>query len=437
MRRRSAVVPRMRRRVAAVLAASVVGGAGLVAAPVAPAADAAPGVPRIHSAPTASGAASDAVRDAEYWLDDYGIRDAWSVTRGAGITIAVIDTGVGSPRELAGAVVGGTDLSGAGSSDGRTPVGSEGEHGTLVASLAAGRGTGPGAGIIGSAPEASVLAISIGFAGGDSDDQIAEGVRWAVDHGADIINMSLTRNTLDWPESWDDAFSYAMRHDVVIVAAAGNRGSGTEEVGAPATMPGVLTVAGVDRAGATSDSASAQGVTIGVAAPSERLVGVMPDGSYVRWNGTSGATPIVAGVVALVMAAHPELDAANVINRITSTARDAGAPGPDVAYGFGLLDADAAVRAAVPRVEQNPMGDLADWIRVNRRQPASVDGVTLAPPPVTQARPERPFDPVGVLLPTPLLLGQVGAPLLAALLVVFVIGGFLTGLIRAYSGTRR
>ncbi|TPW65421.1 S8/S53 family peptidase, partial [Schumannella sp. 10F1B-5-1] len=94
-------------------------------------------------------------------------------------------------------------------------------------------------------------------------------------HGADVINMSLTRNTLDWPTSWDDAFSYAMDHDVVIVAAAGNRGSGTDEVGAPATMPGVLTVAGVDRAGQTSRKASTQGVTIGVSAPSEELVGAM------------------------------------------------------------------------------------------------------------------------------------------------------------------
>jgi subtilisin family serine protease len=419
-----------RPRVAALLAA-----ASLLAVVAAP--GAALAVPAADAAPAERAARADAIRDAEYWLDDYGIRDAWSVTRGAGVTIAVIDTGVGSPRELQGVVVGGTDLSGKGSADGRTPVGAESEHGTLVASLAAGRGTGGDAGIIGSAPEASVLAISIGFGGGDSDAQIAAGVRWAVDHGADIINMSLTRNTLGWPESWDDAFSYAMENDVVIVAAAGNRGSGTEEVGAPATMPGVLTVAGVDRAGATSDSASAQGVTIGVSAPSERLVGVMPDGSYVRWNGTSGATPIVAGVVALVMAAHPELGAADVINRITSTARDAGAPGPDVAYGFGLLDADAAVRAEVPHVTENPMGDLAEWIRVNRRQPVSVDGVTLAPPPVTQSHPEQPFDPVGVLLPTPLLLGQVGAPLLGGLVVTFLIGGFLLGVTRAYSGARR
>jgi len=411
----------VRRRVlpAVVLAAAAVCGGGAVPAAAAPAASA------------------DAVRDAEYWLDDYGIRDAWSVTRGAGVTIAVIDTGVGDPRELRSAVVGGTDVSGRGSSDGRTPVGSESEHGTLVASLAAGRGTGSGSGVIGSAPEASVLAISIGFETGDSDQQIADAVRWAVDHGADVINMSLTRNTLDWPESWDDAFSYAMEHDVVIVAAAGNRGSGTEEVGAPATMPGVLTVAGVDRAGRTSQDASAQGVTIGVSAPSEDLVGVMPDGSYVRWSGTSGATPIVAGVVALVKAAHPGLDAANIINRVTATARDAGAVGPDVAYGFGLLDADAAVRAEVPAVDANPMGDLAEWIRVNRRHQSDGAGVEAGPAPVSQTAPAPPFDPVGVLLPSPLLLSRVGAPLLGALLVGFVIVGFLVGVLRPYGAGRR
>ena len=170
------------------------------------------------------------------------------MTEGAGVTIAIIDTGVdGSVPELQGAVVGGADFSGLGSSDGQTPVGSSNDnHGTLVASLAAGRGTGPGAGVIGSAPAASILALSIGFGEGSapSDDQIAEAVRYAVDNGADVINMSLTRNTLDWPESWDDAFLYALEHDVVVVAAAGNRGSGTTSVGAPATMPGVLTVAG-------------------------------------------------------------------------------------------------------------------------------------------------------------------------------------------------
>lgn len=391
------------------------------------------------AADRAAAAPADAVRDAQYWLDEYGIRDAWSVTRGAGVTIAIIDTGVGSPEDLRGAVAGGTDVSGRGSADGRTPIGSMSEHGTLVASLAAGRGTGPGSGVIGSAPEAALLAVSLGFDRGDTDDQIAEAVRWAVDNGADVINMSLTRNTPDWPRSWDDAFLYAQQHDVVVVAAAGNRGSGTEAVGAPATMPGVLTVAGVDRQGRPSRTATAQGVTIGVAAPSESLVGVKPDGTHVRWSGTSGSAPIVAGVVALVKAAHPELDAAGIIHRITATARDAGDPGPDVQYGFGVLDAWAAVTADVPPASGNPMGDLAEWVRINRPQDAVAlpDAVPGPAPAEFAAPPEEPFDPVGVLVPSPLLLSQVGAPLVGLLVVLYVLGGVAAGGVAAVRTARR
>ncbi len=105
----------------------------------------------------ATPAQADSIRDAEYWLDDYGIRTAWNTTQGAGVTIAIIDTGVdGTVPELQGAVVGGTDFSGLGSADGQTPVGSQNnEHGTMVASLAAGRGSGGENGVIGSAPEAA------------------------------------------------------------------------------------------------------------------------------------------------------------------------------------------------------------------------------------------------------------------------------------------
>ncbi len=390
------------------------------------------------SLPTAR---TDLVRSKEYWLDSYGIRSAWSTTQGQGVTVAVIDTGVdGTVPELRGAVVGGTDFSGQGSPDGETPVGSGegGDHGTMVASLLAGRGTGSGSGVLGVAPQASLLAISIGFgdAAPDSDDQIAKAVTWAVDHGAKVINMSLTRNTLTWPPSWDTAFQYAMDHDVVIVAAAGNRGSGTDEVGAPATMPGVLTVAGVDQSGTASQDASSQGVTIGVSAPSVDLVGVVPGGGYVLWDGTSGAAPIVAGVVALVRAAHPELDADNVIQRIVATARDRGAPGDDPIYGYGLLDAHAAVTADVPAVKTNPLGSLADWVKLHRQATAS---------PAPQAAPERRAaasrdpvlrDPVGVLLPSPTTLRLVGIPALVALLVLFTAGGLAVGVVR-YFRTRR
>lgn len=395
----------------------------------------------VASLVVASPASADQVRDREYWLDDYGIRTAWSTTQGAGVTIAIIDTGIDSSvPELDGAVVGGADFSGIGSPDGQQPVGSEGsEHGTMVASLAVGRGTGAGSGVIGAAPAASVLAISIGFGEGrvSSDEQIAAAVRFAVDRGADVINMSLTRNTRDWPESWDQAFLYAMEHDVVVVAAAGNRGSGTSEVGAPATMPGVLTVAGVDVNGEASFDASSQGITIGVSAPSEDLVGVVPGGDHVLWNGTSGAAPIVAGIVALVRSAHPELDAANVINRVIATAHDAGAPGTDPIYGFGLVDAAAAVTAQVPVVIANPMGDLAEWITIYRRAaptpvPVPTRSSTPAPPVVVAA----PANPLGTLLPTVNLLRNVGIPLgvvvlfSGGLVVVVVLGVRAVRLVR-------
>ncbi|GAA1993188.1 hypothetical protein GCM10009777_30940 [Microbacterium pumilum] len=242
----------------------------------------------------------DPIRSAEYWLDDYGIEKAWETTRGAGVRIAIIDTGVGrGPVEFTAAVVGGTDVSGVGSDDGRTPIGAvDANHGSWVASLAAGRGTGPDAGMIGVAPEAGLLSVSVGFGASATrpfTEQIAEAILWSVDNGADVINLSLTTNTPDWDESWDQAFLYAFDHDVVVVVAAGNRGSGTTRVGAPATIPGVLTVAGLDPEGRASVEASTQGITIGVSAPSEKLVGVSADGSLVLWNGTSGAAPIVPG----------------------------------------------------------------------------------------------------------------------------------------------
>src|SRR6478609_7081507 len=370
---------------------------------------------------SAAPAHADSWRDKEYWLAESGITKAWEVSKGAGVKVAVIDSGVdGRHPDLAGVLAGGADISGAGSANGQQGIGAKPEHGTLVATMLAGRGhqppkatakpgakatakpsasatpsAAPGAavgpdGIVGVAPEAELLSVStwLGSAnpGGKSDqDQIPEAVRWAVDNGARVINISLGSTSPEWPQSWDAAFLYAEQKDVVIVAAAGNRVGGNVQVGAPATIPGVLTVAGLDRKGVASIDSSSQGISIGVAAPAENLVGGMPGGGYAEWAGTSGATPIVAGVAALIRSKWPEMSAEQVINRIVSTAKDEGAPGKDPLYGFGVLNAEAALKADVPETKVNPLGSISDWIRVHRRGNLATTDPAAEPAPSSAA----------------------------------------------------
>lgn len=392
---------------------------------------------------------ADEWRDREYWLADYGITEAWKKTQGEGVKVAVIDTGIDSSHpDLAGAVTGGTDVSGAGDPAGARGLGVNPEHGTLVATLLAGRGhaaeggdskdadkdkakyDGPGNGpdgIIGVAPKAELLSVSAWIGGSNPggvpiDAQLPNAVRWAVDNGAKVINMSLGSSSTAWPESWDDAFLYAEQHDVVIVAAAGNRGVGMIQVGAPATIPGVLTVAGLDRQGKASWDSSSEGISIGVAAPAENLVGGLPGGPsrYAEWSGTSAAAPLVSGVAALIRSAHPELSAAQVINRIITTAKDGGAPGRDTLYGYGIVDANAAVNADVPAVAGNPLGTIEEWIRIHRRgeAPAAPESDD---PPAGPAVPDIPEPQVPVAaepyleedpLPAALVLGFGGLVLL-------------------------
>ncbi|MBK4121097.1 S8 family serine peptidase [Kocuria rhizophila] len=353
------------------------------------------------------------IRQREYWLDDYGVRDAWRRATGKGVKIAVIDTGVdGSHPDLGGAVQPGTDASGAGQSDGRKGLGAEPEHGTLVSSLAAGRGhgapnaEGPGRekGVLGVAPDAEILPVSLWLGNEepgvkDVNQQIPDAVRWAVDHGADVINMSVGSDSTAWPQSWDSAFAYAEEKNVLVVAAAGNRGSGLNQVGAPATIPGVLSVGGVDRSGRASWDSSSQGISIAVAGPSEDMVGAMPGGGYAEWSGTSATAPLVAGTAALIKQEHPDLTAAQVAQRIVKTAHDAGDKGKDPIYGYGVLDVRAAVLDDVETTQENPLGSIRHWIEQNRPRsaspqpsatPSTAEGDTRqvteeATPPVAQA----------------------------------------------------
>ena len=362
----------------------------------------------------ATPAAADQWRDDQYWLEDYGFTTAWETSRGEDVTVGIIDTGVDSThQDLDGQVVGGYDASGTGEADGTTPMGPDPTHGTQVASLIAGHGHGDPPeteededadedsddensdeeasdepseepeevapvddygtdGVLGTAPEVELLSVSVLL--DDTvedvpsvDEQIANGVTWLVDNGADVINISLASHAQDWPTSWDDAFLHAEQNDVVVVVAAGNRASGSDVVGAPATIPGVLTVAGLEEDGSASWDASTQGITIGVAAPADPLIGAVPGDDYTQWSGTSGASPLVAGLAALIRSDNPDMSAPQVINRILATAEDTGNAGDDNLYGRGIVDAEAALTADVDTVNENPMGSMEEWITLHRR----------------------------------------------------------------------
>ena len=156
---------------------------------------------------------------------------------------------------------------------------------------------------------------------------------------------------------------------MVVVASAGNRGSGITQVGAPATIPGVLTVGGVDRQREASKGSSTQGISIGVTAPSNDMIAAAPGNKYMIWSGSSASAPLVSGLAALIKSKYPNLSAAQIIQRITESADDTGAAGRDPVYGFGIINPLMALDPSTPQdATENPLGSLKAWIAVHRRQ---------------------------------------------------------------------
>jgi len=313
-----------------------------------------------------------------WWLEDF---EAVRNLSGEGVVIAVIDTGIdASHPDLAGVVIGGADFSGAGTPGGTSPVGPSGFHATMVASLIAGQGRITG-GVIGIAPNAKLLSISVGLGleGADTDRQIAQAVRWAADQGADVINLSVSRASRNWPASWDEAFLYAMEKDVVIVAASGNKLDGVSSPTAPATIPGVISVTAVDREGNASAVSGAEGIGISVAAAGIDMFGSYPNQQAKKWSGSSAAAPIVSGLLALMIEADPSASSSDLIERLISTAKDLGEKGYDKNFGYGLISPSSAVSSRLSSIE-NPLGSLASWIELYRPS-APVDQAELLIPP--------------------------------------------------------
>jgi subtilisin family serine protease len=349
----------------------------------------------VVSAILASPAYADSVRDDEYQLRALDIPTAWTYATGAGVTVAVLDSGVDATHpDLAGQVLPGADFVD-GSTDGRRDfVG----HGTTVAGLIAGRNNDSG-GVAGIAPDAKILPVRVLDKENKYDDAtvVAAGLRWAVDHGAKVVNISLGGGARS--DALADALSYAATHDVVVVACTGNVTPGTNstEVWYPAREAGVVAVAGLNSAEGTGGTAAGSGTAAvppagagGAApanalwagsltgpptvltAPAVNLIGPRP-GGYWKVQGTSFAAPLVTGTAALIRSKWPTLDAPDVINRLIRTARDLGPVGRDDQYGYGEVNPVAALTASVPIVRRNPLiaPTLPDAVQHFEARPAA------------------------------------------------------------------
>ncbi|WP_372465336.1 MULTISPECIES: type VII secretion-associated serine protease mycosin [Streptomyces] len=299
---------------------------------------------------------ADGIRAQQWALDAMHTQQAWQTTKGKGITVAVLDTGVETDHpDLTGNVLPAKDMIGFGAKKGDRAWA---RHGTAMAGIIAGHGHGPGdsEGVMGIAPQAKILPVRVILEDGDSarakarstrGNALAEGIRWAADHGADVINLSLGDDSASaHPEpSEDEAVQYALRKGVAVVASAGNGGEKGDHVSYPAAYPGVIAATAVDRFG-TRASFSTRRWYAAVSAPGVDIVIADPDHKYYEGWGTSAASAFVSGAVALIKAAHPGLTPAQIKQLLEDTARNAPAGGRDDSRGFGMIDPAAAIKAA-------------------------------------------------------------------------------------------
>lgn len=259
-------------------------------------------------------------------------RTSW----GRGITIAVLDTGVGADPTFSAGQVRTLDL-GLGLTPGR---GADDGHGTSVAALAAGMS----ADAAGVAPAATLLSIRVTDTNGLSDlFTLSQGIVAAVDAGARIINVSLGGYATG--TMLDAAIGYATQQGAVIVAAAGN--DQAAQLAWPAADPRVVSVGAIDRAEQQVAFSNA-GEQLQFTAPGYGVQTAWLDGQRAYVNGTSASAPLVSGAIAALISQNPNLSPAQAVNLLAQTANDGGAPGTDPAYGRGIINLGTAMNSGNP-----------------------------------------------------------------------------------------
>jgi type VII secretion-associated serine protease mycosin len=288
----------------------------------------------------------DPLREFQWDLDKISTPAAWESSTGSDVVVAVVDTGVdGSHPDLAGQLLPGldaiTDTTG-GDDDGNG-------HGTHVAGTVAAV-AGNGEGVAGFAPDAKILPIKVlGADGSGYVSDTAQGIVWAADNGAHVINLSLGSSNPSTAE--EAAVAYAVNRGVTVVAAAGNEREEGSPTSYPAAYEGVIAVAATDPGDDVAEYSN-QGAYVDVAAPGSGIFSTypidLPEGSsgYNALSGTSMAAPHVAAAAALIKSVQPDLTPDDIQQVLQSSAVDLGGEGFDEDFGYGRIDAAAAVEAA-------------------------------------------------------------------------------------------
>jgi len=352
------VVLVIKRMLAAAGAAAVMSGAA------APAAWSAP-VERDSAAQVRYGAAAELMpRAGEWWFTSWKILPrVWPLTEGAGVTVAVLDTGVqASVPDLRGAVLPGGDTTGH-HTNGETDFNTNGDgHGTMMSVLIAGQGYGTG--MVGVAPKAKILPVVINAGATDvtaDPGPTAAGIIYAANHGAQVIDISqeypsVSASGCDAAEQ--TAVAYALARDIVVVAAAGDTnldGAGPAE---PASCAGVLAVGAVTPNRSLWPHDTRQPY-ITVVNPGADLITSGRDGRLVTGvSGTRAASALAAGAVALIRSRYPTMPWYRVIQRLTGTALREGGQVPNDSFGYGILRLSEAVNASaypVPASAPDPV----------------------------------------------------------------------------------
>ncbi len=248
------------------------------------------------------------------------------------VTVAVLDTGIDYEHpDLAGRVIKGFNFA-----DNNEDVMDREGHGTHVAGIIGAAGNNE-KGVCGVLWNVRLLAVKVLNQDGGNDASALAGIRYAVDHGARVINLSFNSNNTSVNPLYATALEYARKQGALVVAAAGNNGG---EVTYPANTPGCLTVSatGNFRHWEWLSPFSNRGESVTYSAPGAAILSTVPKGGYESYSGTSMAAPFVTGAIATLMALHPDWNLDQIENRLAAATDDLGDPGRDPLYGIGRIN---------------------------------------------------------------------------------------------------